>query len=104
MLPEITHLQYLILATLQDGELAGRALRTLLATAGHGMSGPAFYQLMARLEDAGLVQGRYRQTVVEGQALKERVYTITGQGSRVREETRNFYLLPTAHRPGLQGA
>ena len=90
-LPDLTHLQFLILAALLDGELPGRQLRQVMADEGAKKSAPAFYQLMARLEDAKFVEGRYEQKVVDGQVLKERVYTLTGGGSQVLEDVREFY-------------
>ena len=38
------------------------------------------YELMDRLETAGLVEGRYEERDVLGQLLKERKYKITGLG------------------------
>lgn len=92
-IPETTHLQFLVLGALLDGEQSGRYVRDKLAEAGHKKSGPAFYQFMARLEDMGFVEGRYEAKVVEGQPIKERVYTLTGDGVRAWEEVRDFYLV-----------
>jgi DNA-binding PadR family transcriptional regulator len=100
-LPEITHLQFLVLAILTDGELAGREVRDRLAEAGERKSGPAFYQFMARLEAAGFVEGWYDQKVVDGQIIKERRYRVTGAGSKAFEDTRDFYLARRGL--GLQG-
>ena len=91
-LPEITHLQYLILCTLIDQEKAGREIRTLLDEHGEKKSGPAFYQMMSRLEEAGYAKGRYTQKLIDGQLIKERLYAITGEGIRVWDQTRAFYL------------
>lgn len=90
-LPRITHLQFSVLASLRGGEQAGKAVRAQLAELGLRRSGPAFYQLMSRLEDAGLVAGRYEQQVIDGQIIKERVYTITEKGERAWQTTRDFY-------------
>jgi DNA-binding PadR family transcriptional regulator len=92
MVPDVTHLQYLILCELLDGEHAGRDLRALLE--GHGVlkSAPAFYQLMARLEDSGLVRGRYEQKVIDGQRVKERRYKITAKGATSAHAVEQFYL------------
>jgi len=51
-LPEITHLQFVVLAALIDNERRGRELRTLLKSYGLKNSAPAFYQMMGRLETA----------------------------------------------------
>lgn len=90
-LPPITHLQFLILEALDHEEQAGRRLRALLAAHGTASSGPAFYQMMARLEEADLVAGRYDQRVVNGQHLKERRYEISKAGRRALADTRAFY-------------
>jgi DNA-binding PadR family transcriptional regulator len=101
-LPDITHLQFLLLAALMDGERSGRELREVLANEGERKSGPAFYQLMARMEDAKLVKGRYDQKVVDGQIIKERVYKVTGAGVGAFESVRDFYLAHAARRVGLE--
>ena len=91
-LPDITHLQFSVLAFLQGGEQRGRELRGQLAGLGLRRSGPAFYQMMSRLEDAELVAGRYDQKIVDGQIIKERFYTITEEGTAAWEATRDFYV------------
>jgi|RhiMethySRZTD1v2_1073278.scaffolds.fasta_scaffold08485_4 DNA-binding PadR family transcriptional regulator len=91
-LPLITHLQFLVLEALSIDEQAGRQLRSLLSSVGVRNSGPAFYQMMARLEEAGLVEGWYEQTIIAGQNLKERRYRLTRAGLRAVSDTRAFYL------------
>jgi DNA-binding PadR family transcriptional regulator len=103
-IPEITSLQFLVLTILLEGEQSGRFVREKLADNGHKKSAPAFYQFMARLEDGGFVMGRYEQKNVEGQLIKERIYTITGHGIRSCEEFRNFVLATIRSRPGIIGA
>ena len=95
-LPPVTHLQFLVLDALDGRERAGRDLRALLAAHDVKNSAPAFYQMMGRLEDAGLVEGRYDQRVVAGQHLKERSYRITRAGTRAVSDTRAFYARPVA--------
>ena len=90
-LPQITHLQFSVLAFLQGGERAGKAVRGKLSELGIRRSGPAFYQLMSRLEDAGLVEGHYDQKVIDGQIIKERFYTISEEGVDAWKATRDFY-------------
>ena len=104
-LPDITHLQFLVLEALDGGEQAGRDLRELLAAHGVRNSAPAFYQMMARLEQGALVEGWYAPTVVNGQRLKERRYRIVRDGSRALKETRNFYVQrATARRAARKGS
>src|SRR3954463_5685416 len=90
-IPEITHLQFLVLGMLRGGERPGRVIRRTLKRHGIDRSGPAFYQMMARLEDAGLVTGEYDQKVVDGQMIKERRYTLTDRGEAAWTATRAFY-------------
>jgi DNA-binding PadR family transcriptional regulator len=91
-IPEISSLQFLLLAALADGERSGRELRELLAKQKHKKSAPAFYQLMSRMEDARLVKGWYDQKLVEGQFIKERVYTITSGGIAAFTSAREFFM------------
>ncbi len=90
-LPAITHLQVLVLDAINEGEQPGRDLRDRLATHGIRNSAPAFYQMMGRLEETGLVEGWYEQKLVDGQNVKERRYRITRRGERALAETRAFY-------------
>ena len=106
-IPEITHLQFLILGMLRAEARLGREIRRDLARHGARRSGPAFYQMMARLEDAGLIDGEYDQKVVRGQIIKERRYTLTPAGQRAWRATRDFYVSKIAafdESPGLAGA
>jgi DNA-binding PadR family transcriptional regulator len=97
-LPILTHLQFLVLSYLMGGEKqSGRYLREKLAEKRVLKTGPAFYQLMARLEDSGFVEGTYEQKVVDGQILKERTYRITGSGVTAWEEVRDFYIENVPH-------
>ena len=90
-IPEITHLQFLVLGMLRGGERHGRVIRRALARHGVRRTGPAFYQMMARLEDAALVEGAYDQKIVDGQIIKERRYTLTPAGETAWTATRAFY-------------
>jgi hypothetical protein len=90
-LPEISHLQFAILDTLGSSSLSGKALRRGLADRQIKKSGPAFYQIMARLEEAKFVKGWYEQEIIDGQIIKERNYEITGAGLRALNGTKSFY-------------
>jgi DNA-binding PadR family transcriptional regulator len=91
MLPTLTALQFFVLNKLFAGETSGYELREALAKEGVKQSGPAFYQMMARLEDAQFVEGWYDERVIDGQMIRERRYRLTGQGQRVHRETLEFY-------------
>lgn len=90
-LPTVTHLQFLVLEHLRGGERAGSDTRALLAEHGARRTLAAFYQLMARLEEGGLVVGRYAQKTVRGQVVKERRYALTPLGEAAWQETCSFY-------------
>ena len=90
-LPALTHLQFVILGALLAGERPGKELRRDLARYGVRRTAAAFYQMMARLEDAGLVSGEYDQKIVGGQIIKERRYTLTPRGDAAWTTTRAFY-------------
>lgn len=90
-LPKLSHLQFLVLSVLLSDERSGRELRARLSEFGVRKSGPAFYQLMARLEDSEFVSGRYEQEIVEGQIIRERVYKIRASGTRAWNECRKFH-------------
>lgn len=91
-MPRLSHLQFLVLGVLRTGPHAGREIREGLEVFGARPRGPAFYQLMMRLEDASLVEGSYHQQIVEGQIIRERHYRITAAGSRAWDKSRDFYL------------
>ncbi len=90
-MPPITPMQFMVLRILSNGECSGREIRSQLGDKGVKMSAPSFYQNMARMEDAGLVDGHYEQKVVEGQASRERWYEITQAGLTKFEKARSFY-------------
>ncbi len=91
-IPRLSHLQFLVVGIVRGGTLPGRVIRKRLAEFGIRKSGPGFYQLMARLEDAGLVEGRYHQEIVEAQIIRERHYVLTAKGSSAWDGSRDFYI------------
>ena len=90
-LPSLTHLQFLVLGVLRTDEQSGRVIRQALHAYGIRRSGPAFYQLMARLEKAKWVEGWYEQVVVGDQSVTERRYRITPDGKKRWNDARAFY-------------
>ena len=87
----LPHLQFAVLGALSATSLTGRELRTALEKLSVKKTGPAFYRLMARLEERGLVRGWYEQEVVDGQVLRERRYEVTTEGRSARDETAAFH-------------
>lgn len=90
-LPVLTHLQFLVLGVLRTEPQAGRTLRQALSAYGIKRTGPAFYQLMARLEKDRLVDGWYEQIAAGDQLVTERHYKVTVEGARRWKEARAFY-------------
>jgi DNA-binding PadR family transcriptional regulator len=90
-IPDITHLQFLVLSVLRHGEQPGRSIRAAIADYGVRRSAAAFYQMMSRLERDGLVHGWYDQVTVGDQAVTERRYRSTAAGERAWTDTRTFY-------------
>ncbi len=87
----LPHLQFAVLGVLGADDLPGREIRSELGRLGTDKSGPAFYRLMARLEESGLVEGRYEQEVVSGQILRERRYRATAKGRSARDRTADWH-------------
>ena len=90
-LPLLTHLQFLVLGCLLREDRPGRTIRDTLSGYGVRRSGAAFYQMMARLERARLVEGWYEPVTVGDQAVTERWYRIKPAGEKLWTETREFY-------------
>jgi len=89
--PQISHLQFKVLACLMKGEMHGKNIRQAIAAEGVKQSNPAFYQLMARMEKADYVSSRYDQSIHDGIPLTECVYRITKTGQKTAESTIEFY-------------
>ena len=90
-IPSLSHLQFLALGVIVAGDEPGRAIREVAARHGVRSTSAAFYQLMARLERDGLVEGWYEPILVGGQPAKERRYRITRAGAAACRQTRAFY-------------
>lgn len=90
-LPPLSHLQFLALGVILSNDEPGRVIRDVVADYGVRRTGAAFYQLMARLERDGLIEGWYEPVIVGDQAVRERRYRITPAGSRAWKQTRSFY-------------
>jgi DNA-binding PadR family transcriptional regulator len=90
-LPPLSHLQFLALGVILASEEPGRVIRDVVADYGERRTVAAFYQLMARLERDGLVDGWYEPVIVGDQSVRERRYRITAAGTRAWRETRAFY-------------
>jgi DNA-binding PadR family transcriptional regulator len=90
--PRLSNLQFLVLGALRAGARSGREVRRELERFEVRKSGPAFYQLMSRLEAAGFVEGSYTQDIVAGQIIRERRYELQSGGREAWEQNRDFQL------------
>jgi len=90
-LPELSHLQFVVLDALGGNKKRGKELRENLAKLGVKKSGPAFYQLMARLEEGKFVRGWYEQEIIDGQIIKERRYQLLANGIKAVNHMKIFY-------------
>jgi DNA-binding PadR family transcriptional regulator len=102
-IPRLSHLQFLVVGILRGRSVPGREIRGDLRAFGVRKTGPAFYQLMSRLEDAGMVEGSYHQEIIDGQIIRERHYELTAHGTRAWDGSRNFYVDAIRGFEGLQG-
>jgi len=90
-LPPLTHLQFAVLNEIGEATMSGRELRAQLKKQGIKKSGPAFYQLMARLEELKYVEGWYTQQIIDSQIIRQRHYRITTGGKNAYDKGRDFY-------------
>lgn len=93
MLPPLTHLQFYILTILLDSKQSGREVRARLKNDHHvKQSLASFYQLMSRMEEAGMIEGEYKITSIERQGIRTRYYKALGHGIQCRDRTLDFYV------------
>ena len=90
MKPKATHLQAAVLAHLTDG-VSGYDLRERLRKFGISNVGPSFYQMMSRLEEAGLIESVVEQTTVGNYKVRETCYWITKDGRLAIDESLSYY-------------
>lgn len=90
-LPQITHLQFLLLSTIGEEDLPCSVLRKAVMDCGEEQSGPAFYQAMTRMERISLIKGRYQKTMVGEQIIREKYYQLTELGFEAINSVKRFY-------------
>ena len=91
-LPPLTALQYLVIMLLAGTEKSGAELRRELAERGHKRSGPAFYEMIRRMMNAGWIDGRdVEKTLETGIKVRERRLEVTGEGAAAARTTELFY-------------
>lgn len=92
-LPTLTHLQFLvldILARFPRGTSA-QNLREAMLQVGHDQRGPKFYQLMGRLNEAGMVESWQQEFDVAGSDVSRTFYKLTAAGRIAWRITLEFY-------------
>lgn len=91
-LPTLTHLRVFILAKLgDDGPVSGRQLQQALQDIGNSPSRQAFYEMMGKLADSGLVAAESRQEDVHGYKVRLTFYSLTEEGRCLCEQFFEYY-------------
>jgi len=92
-LPELTHLQFLIIDILRQ-ELEGtpaRFIRQKMDNAGVERQRPVFYNAMARLVERGLVEAWTEVFDVAGEDVSRTHYRTTPEAEKAWKFTHQFY-------------
>src|SRR5438045_3742867 len=91
-IPDLSTLQIAVLVVIGGTARPGGHLRERIEEEGlPKKTWAAFYQLMSRMEDAGLVEGEYRDAKVDGHTVKERWYRLTKAGIEAYNNSRRFF-------------
>lgn len=92
-LPTITHLQFLVLDIVLESSsgISSQQVQELLALNGQEQRGPKFYQLMKRLEQAGIIESWPQQFDVAGSSVSRTFYKGTKKGKIAWRITLEFY-------------
>lgn len=78
---ETLGMRFLLLDCIRrHGKISGRWLLEIVRGLGYRLSAPAFYELMAKLEDELKVNGWYEHIPIAGRMLAERHYELTPAG------------------------
>ena len=76
----LSDVKFLVLTELMQGVRSGREIREELEKQSAKKSLAAFYQIMARMEDEGMIRGWYETKRIDDQTVKSRHYEILGSG------------------------
>lgn len=92
-LPQVTHLQFLVLDVLlrQSEGTSATTLRTELKQHGQGREGPKFYQMMRRLAQTGMIESWSEHFDVGGGEVERTFYRATDIGRMAWRLTVEFY-------------
>lgn len=90
-IPNASHIQFVVLASLFQQEASGTRLREIFSAHGHKPTRVSFYQLMGRLEEQELVTGRIECRRPANVTYKDKIYNITSKGIKSYEECIDFY-------------
>ncbi|MEM8549874.1 MAG: PadR family transcriptional regulator [Verrucomicrobiota bacterium] len=90
--PTLSHLQFAVLDCIGGREMKGRDLRQRMKDEkGISKAGPAFYQLMGRMEEGGLVKSKVEDIELGENRLKQKIYWITGEGAKAVHRSKTYY-------------
>ena len=95
-IPDLSYMQVVYLAVLHGlGKSEGEELRKTIKECGFtGLPtepDPSFYQLMGRMEKAGLIVGSSLQYMRDRQVIRERQYKISALGTESLHKTCGFF-------------
>jgi hypothetical protein len=92
-IPYITHIQFAVLNLLRsDSWVSATGVRKGLAAYGDTRKGPAFYQLMRRLQVDGMLDAeRNAFSLGGGEPVYRTYYRSTVKGVQCCQETMDFY-------------
>jgi len=91
----LSHSHFAVLDVLGTKERSGREIRESLHLHNIKKDGPAFYHLMAQLQDDKLVDGWFEEEIIDEQIIKKRFFLATAKGIHAWMCTRDYHKAPT---------
>ena len=82
--------QVFVLARIAQSETKGAELRKGLSEAGCPKSEAAFANAMKRLENKGLLTGRFETASIDGMPVREKYFQITGSGQAILQSAQRL--------------
>lgn len=90
--PPLTHLQSLVIKLILSGRHEAPEIRDGLRAFGACYSCAAFYELMGRMDDSGLIAGKQCRSVQTGELVMRWDYDVTDRGREMLRHTARFYM------------
>ena len=102
--PPLTHLQSLVIKLILSGRYDAPQIRDGLKAFGASKSCGAFYELMGRMEEAGLIAGSQCRSVRTGELVQRWDYAVTERGRELLRQTARFYMTDLDEPPAKEAA